>query len=208
MSGPTSQNPDPSAEQPPEAPEGAPQVDEQAEVAAEPDAAAAEGQHGGAVFEPPQAAVSRLASELEEAQDRHLRLAADFDNFRKRMTRERLETWARAQADVVAKLLDSIDDLGRVASVALDQATAADVLAGVALVERKLLKELEGAGLERIGSVGEPFDPHHHEAIGTLPAQSEADDHTVADVIQPGYRFGGALLRPARVRVHTWMSGD
>lgn len=163
--------------------------------------------HGAALVEPADQAVARLSAELDEAKDRHLRLAADFDNFRKRTARERLETWTRAQADVVAKLLDAIDDLARVTSLEVTK-EAADILAGVALVERKLLKELEGAGLERVGEPGEQFDPNKHEAIGTVAATGESEDGTVADVIQPGYRFGGALLRPARVRVHTWAEGD
>ena len=163
--------------------------------------------HGAALVEPADQAVARLSTELDEARDRHLRLAADFDNFRKRTARERLETWTRAQADVVAKLLDAIDDLARVTSLEVTK-EAADILAGVALVERKLLKELESAGLERVGEPGEPFDPNKHEAIGTVAAKGESDDGTVADVIQPGYRFGGALLRPARVRVLAWAEGD
>ena len=207
MTGSKKRNPDPvaagqeAAPTPPEAAEE-PSVD----VPKSDDSREAEA-HASALVEPADQAIVRLTAELDEARDRHLRLAADFDNFRKRTTRERLETWTRAQADVVARLLDAIDDLARVTSLEVTK-EAADILAGVALVERKLLKELESAGLERVGEPGEPFDPNTHEAIGTVAAQGEAEDGTVADVLQPGYRFGGALLRPARVRVHTWAQGD
>lgn len=156
------------------------------------------------LVEPPEQAVERLTAELEDLRDRYLRLAAEFDNFRKRMQRERAETWSRAQAAVVAALLDVLDDLGRV--VALDPAGASvsDVLGGVGLVERKLVRALESAGLERVGTSGEAFDPNVHEAVDTVPAGSAEQDHVVAQVLQPGYRFGGMLLRPARVSVYVW----
>ncbi len=137
-------------------------------------------------------------------QNRHLRMAAEYENFRKRTARERGELWSRAQADVVTNILDALDDLGRVLDVDPAQAKAGDVIKGVELVERKLVRELESAGLERVGEVGEPFDPNHHEAIGSLPAESEDQDHTVGAVLQWGYRFGGALIRPARVQVFMW----
>jgi molecular chaperone GrpE len=154
-----------------------------------------------ALVEPAEQAVHRLTDELEQLRDRYLRLAAEFENYKKRVARERAETWARAQADVVSSTLDALDDLGRVTRLDPAQATAQDVLSGIELVERKLLRELEGAGLERVGKVGEDFDPHLHEAVGAVPAASAEDDGTVAEVLQVGYRFGAALLRPARVRV-------
>ncbi|HKI96014.1 MAG TPA: nucleotide exchange factor GrpE [Gemmatimonadales bacterium] len=142
-----------------------------------------------------------LRAELADLQDRHLRLAAEFDNFRKRSARERLELRARAQGEIVALMLEALDDLGRVAHLDPEQTSAGDVVAGVEMVERKLLRQLGSAGLERVGVVGEPFDPNVHEAIGTVPTDKAAADHTVAAVFQPGYRFAEQLLRPARVQV-------
>jgi molecular chaperone GrpE len=156
------------------------------------------------LVEPPEEAVARLTAELEDLRDRHLRLAAEFDNFRKRMQRERAETWSRAQAAVVAALLDVLDDLGRVAALDPAGASVKDVLEGVGLVERKLVRALASAGLERVGASGEAFDPNVHEAVGTAQAASAEQDHVVAEVLQPGYRFGGMLLRPARVSVYVW----
>jgi molecular chaperone GrpE (heat shock protein) len=75
------------------------------------------------------------------------------------------------------------------------------------MIERKILKHLESAGLERVGNVGEAFSPSFHEAVGADPAPTSEQDHLVASVLQPGYRFGGALLRPARVRVYLWQDG-
>ncbi|MBI2535581.1 MAG: nucleotide exchange factor GrpE [Gemmatimonadetes bacterium] len=159
---------------------------------------------GGALVEPPVQTIQRLSEELEQLKDQRLRLAAEFDNFKKRTQRERAESWNRAQAEVVAGILDGLDDLGRVAHLEPETATARDLLDGVELVERKLLRVLTGAGLERLGAEGEPFDPHAHEAVSTAPAPTAAQDHLVASVLQPGYRFGGALLRPARVSVYVW----
>ncbi len=161
----------------------------------------------GAPAETADEAVERLQAQLNELQDRHLRTAAEYENFRKRTAKERIEMRKRAQADVVASILEALDDFQRV--LALDRSTtsAEDVIAGVDLVERKLFRELEAAGLERIGQEGEPFDPHLHEAVGALPAEAEEQDHTVGAILQAGYQFAGALIRPARVQVFTWQGG-
>ena len=163
-----------------------------------PDAAEA---HVGLV-ELPEEAIKRLTSELEQLNDRHLRLAAEFDNYRKRVARDRAQMRAQAQADLVRDVLEALDDLNRVTSQDHGPANVEDVVAGVDLVERKLMGELERAGLERVGVEGVAFDPNDHEAVGMLPAPSAAEDGTVAAVLQPGYRFGSMLLRPARVQVY------
>jgi molecular chaperone GrpE len=154
--------------------------------------------------ESPVEAARDVGAELADLNDRYLRLAAEFDNYRKRTGRERLELRSRAQGDLVAGLIDALDDLARVAHLDPEATTARDVIAGVELVERKMLKQLEAAGLERIAAVGVPFDPNVHEAIAQAPALSPEQDHTVAAVFQTGYRFGGSLLRPARVQVRIW----
>ncbi len=152
-------------------------------------------------------AVERLQDQLNELQDRHLRTAAEYENFRKRTAKERTEMWKRAQADVVSSILDALDDFQRVLELDRSTTSAEDVIAGVELVERKLFRELEGAGLERIGQQGEPFDPNLHEAVGAIPAEAEEQDHTVGAILQAGYKFAGALIRPARVQVFMWQ-GD
>ena len=88
------------------------------------------------------------------------------------------------------------------------KARAADVIEGVELVERKLVRELEAAGLERVGEVGVSFDPNYHEAIGSMPAESEEQDQTIGAVFQVGYRFGEVLIRPAKVHVLMWQGGQ
>lgn len=156
----------------------------------------------GVPLEPAEGAVTRLEEQLREAQDRQLRLAAEFDNFRKRVARERIELTDRAQAALVMKLTDILDDVDRI--VASEPTTAAvTLLEAMVLVDRKLRKELEAAGLERIDPVGRPFDPSLHEAVAVLPAPTPAQDHTVAATFQIGYRFKGSLVRPARVQVYS-----
>ena len=145
-------------------------------------------------------AVKRLEDELAELRDRHVRLAAEYDNFRKRAAKERLELTDRAQAALAGKLLDVLDDLDRVESGG--QLSENDVVQqALILIERKLRKELEAAGLERLDPVGMPFDPSLHEAVSVLPAPDPSKDHTVSATFQAGYRFKGSLLRPARVQV-------
>lgn len=142
-----------------------------------------------------------LRDELNTVRDRHLRLAAEFDNYRKRVERERADILVRAQAQVLEKLLDPLDDLQRIAD--FDPATTSPTALheGAEMVERKLLRALEGAGLEIIDAAGQAFDPTVHEGLATVPTEVETEDDTVADVFQKGYRFKGVLLRPARVRV-------
>jgi molecular chaperone GrpE len=152
--------------------------------------------------------LARLTEEVEVQKERYLRLAAEFDNYRKRMLREREETRAVAQGDVVATIIESLDDLARVADLDPSQTNAQDVIAGVELVERKLLRELQNAGLVPIGTEGDRFNPHDHEAVATAPALEATQEDHIAAVLQTGYRFGKTLLRPARVQVFVTTGTD
>lgn len=155
------------------------------------DTGAAAGEDGG----------SGGRSEADELRDRYLRLAAEFDNYRKRTERERSEHTVRAQGNLVQSLLDAIDDLERVADFTPETTTVSALLEGVQMVERKLLRALESAGLERVEAHGAAFDPAHHEALMTADTEHPHEDDTVGEVFQKGYRFQGHLLRPARVQV-------
>ncbi len=157
-----------------------------------------------ALTEPASEALRRVEQEAAEWKDRCLRAAAEFENYKRRQIRERSETSARAQGEVISRVLEVVDDLARVAALDPGQTTAQALHEGMGLVERKLLKVLEGVGVERVDPGGETFDPNLHEAVMTLPAPSPESDHTVGSVLQPGYRLNGALLRPARVAVFTW----
>ncbi|MGH7552570.1 MAG: nucleotide exchange factor GrpE [Longimicrobiales bacterium] len=144
--------------------------------------------------------LENLHRDLAKTNDRYMRLAAEFDNYRKRVERERSELYTKAQADLARKLLEVVDDLERVAH--FDESTPAKaLLEGVQLVEKKMVQVLESFGLEAVDAEGAVFDPATMEGIATAEAEHPEEDEVVADVFQPGYRFKGQLLRPARVRV-------
>ena len=145
-----------------------------------------------------------VAQQLAEQRDKYLRLAAEYDNFRKRSNKERQEAQSRGQADLLKGMLDVLDDIGRFAHVDPASTNAETVVEGVAMVEKKLQKTLGSLGLEVVNPAGQPFDPALHEAVMTEPAASAQEDHLVARVFQPGYLFNGQLLRPARVVVKQW----
>lgn len=149
-------------------------------------------------------AVEGPTREVDEWRDRHLRLAAEFDNFRKRTARESAQANARGQAALAKQLLDPLDDLSRFAHLDPGSVDPSAIVQGVELVERKLLKALGAAGLEVVNPVDQPFNPELHEAVATEPARSPEDDDMVSRVFEKGYVFGGQLLRPARVVVQQW----
>jgi molecular chaperone GrpE len=152
--------------------------------------------------EPDSQAVRRLEDRLDEERDRHLRLAAEYDNYRKRVARERSELGDRSQAALVVRLLDVLDDMDRLTADGASASTDS-LRQAVELVDRKLRKELNAAGLERIDPVGQPFDPSLHEAVSTVRPPSPDLDHQVSNTYQAGYRFKGSLVRPARVQVYS-----
>jgi len=141
---------------------------------------------------------------LSEQREKYLRLAAEYDNYRKRTARERAEAASRGQAELVSRLLDALDDLQRFAHVDPSTTDSLTLHKGIEMVEQKFLKAFNSAGLEVINPLDQNFDPQLHEAVATEAALSPEDDHTVAKVFQPGYRFNGQLLRPARVVVKQW----
>ncbi|HET7459054.1 MAG TPA: nucleotide exchange factor GrpE [Gemmatimonadaceae bacterium] len=144
------------------------------------------------------------AAATDEQRERYLRLAAEYDNFRKRATRERQEAGTRAQGELVKQMIDALDDLARFAHVDPASTDPSTIVQGVEMVEKKMLKALGAAGLQVLNPVNQTFDPALHEAVSTEPALSREDDHVVSRVYQPGYVMGGQLLRPARVVVKQW----
>ena len=135
------------------------------------------------------------AAPVVQEDDRLLRLAADFDNFKKRAARERTEYVALANERLVKDLLPILDDLER-ALDAVGEHNEASVEEGVRLVHRSLAQLLERNGVKQISTEGK-FDPHVHEALLSQP--SEAEEGSVIDVVQKGYTIGGRVVRPARV---------
>lgn len=146
--------------------------------------------------------VETLQADLDQLKDQHLRLAADFENYRKRVSGELASGWVRAQADLAAALLEGLDDLQRVSQFTSEDTTLDSLIEGVDLVERKLMKALTGAGLEVFDPTGEVFDPNSMEAMMRVPTEESVQEGTVHQVFQKGYLFKDQLLRPARVSVY------
>jgi molecular chaperone GrpE len=148
-------------------------------------------------------AEGRLA-EAEAKRDEYLddlrRVAADFENYRKRAARDQENLVARAHERVVKELLPVLDDLERALQAAADHEEA-KLEEGVALVERELRQVLAREGLVEIEANGQ-FDPHVHEALLSQPA-ADRDEGAILGVIQKGYRLGDRVLRPARVVIAT-----
>ena len=139
--------------------------------------------------------VAALQAERDELFDRLQRLAAEFDNFRKRNARENAALTERANERLVKELIPILDDLGRALEAASEH-EAGKVEDGVRLVHRALADLLAKQGLTEIETDGK-FDPHVHEALLSQP--SEAEEGSVIEVVQKGYRLGDKVLRPARV---------
>lgn len=151
------------------------------------------------------AELRRLLAENNELKDRLARRQADFENYRKRIDRERSETYNRVVIDITAKLLPVVDNLKRALETeASVEASESDefrhFLSGVDLIFKQLNGVLEALGVTQIASVGEQFNPHVHEAVVT-EATDEYEPDTVIQEIVSGYKLGDKLIRPALVKV-------
>ena len=142
--------------------------------------------------------IDRLAREKAELLDRLARLQAEFDNARKRASREQQEFREYAVAGAITPLLPILDSLDR--AVHFEEASAADLHAGVELISKQLQDALAKLGLQVVHAKGELFDPHQHQAIEMVETDEVPEGH-VFDELQPGYKLKDRLLRPAMVRV-------
>ena len=146
-------------------------------------------------------ASQRAVAEVEDERDKYLALAqrtqADFENYRKRMTRENAAAKDRGVASVAKELLPALDHLEHALKATQGHE---DVVKGFALVHDEIVAALGRVGIEAFSPQGEPFDPNEHEAMSAQPSE-EAESGTVIEVYQQGYRLNGAVLRPARVVV-------
>lgn len=140
------------------------------------------------------------ASQRDEYHDLLLRKTAEFDNYRKRIERERVERARASAADLLEELLPLVDDLERALVVGSDDTTAAAYRQGVELIHRQLLELLRKRGLTPIETTGCNFDPHVHQAVAH-EVSAEHGEGEVIDELRRGYMLGGRLLRAAMVRV-------
>jgi molecular chaperone GrpE len=138
--------------------------------------------------------------ELSRVRDQLLRTAADFDNFRKRSRKEIADAERQGRSDLLRELLPVFDNLERATAHASSTTDVQALADGIALVMRQFLDTLSRIGIERVATLGVPFDPMVHEAIQHLPT-TEHTPGTVAAEVQAGYRLGERLIRPALVVV-------
>jgi molecular chaperone GrpE len=141
----------------------------------------------------------KLEAELTEARQKYLRLAADFENFRKRTRQDHLDTIQHASSDLIARLLPVLDDLRSALDhkpKGVDEAWAK----GIELSVRKLEEVMATHGLEPIPSIGSAFDPRYHEAIGHVESDEHPED-TVVSELRRGYRIRDRVVRPSLVKV-------
>lgn len=144
-------------------------------------------------------AEEKLAAELAEAKDKYIRLSAEFDNYRKRTSKERVELIQSAGKDVISKLLPTLDDFDRALN-AMETATEVEsVKTGMEIVNNKLRQTLSQLGLKEMETVGQAFDPELQEAITSIPAPTADLKNKVVDVIEKGYYLGDKVIRHAKV---------
>ncbi len=138
--------------------------------------------------------------ELDELKDRYLRLQAEFDNYRRRTLKEKMDLVASGGEDVIKSLLCVLDDLDR-AIAAMNSAESVDsIREGVELIRRKFLEVLRGKGVSEIEAVGQPLDTDLHEAVAKFPVEDERKG-LVIDVVQKGYKLNDKVIRYAKVVV-------
>jgi molecular chaperone GrpE len=145
--------------------------------------------------------LEKVQAELEDMKDKYVRLFAEFDNFKKRSARERLDYLKTAGQDILRDLLPVLDDMERAEKSISAAADVAAVKEGFLLIKDKLTKNLQSKGLKAMQSVGEPFDADFHEAITEIPAPTEELKGKVLDEVEKGYLLNEKIIRYAKVVV-------
>ncbi|MCK4568922.1 MAG: nucleotide exchange factor GrpE [Bacteroidales bacterium] len=145
--------------------------------------------------------IQELGQKLEEMNDKYLRLFSEFDNFRKRTQKEKLELLKTASEDVIVALLPVLDDFERAMNSTEDNSIDENYMEGIDLIYNKLKNTLSQKGLEPIEAMGTEFDTDFHEAITNIPAPTPDMKGKVVDVIEKGYLLNDKVIRFARVVV-------
>lgn len=150
----------------------------------------------------PEEKIAALEKENAELKDQLLRRAADFDNYRKRMLKEKQETYDYANASLLGDLLESLDNFDRTIAAAKDAKDAKTIADGIKMINESLVKMLEDKyGLKAYGKEGEDFDPNEHEAIGRVEDE-DAKKETLKQIYLKGYKLKDRVIRHAKVMVN------
>lgn len=145
--------------------------------------------------------IEQLKSELAEANDKYIRLVAEFDNYKKRVTKEKIETRLTAGQDILRDLLPVLDDLDRAGKAVQSASDVEAVKEGFVLISDKLIKTLAAKGLKEMTVIGEVFDADKHEAVAEFPAPSEDLKGKIFDVTEKGYVLNDRIIRFPKVVV-------
>jgi molecular chaperone GrpE len=145
--------------------------------------------------------LNELGQKLEEINDKYLRLFSEFDNFRKRTQKEKLELFKTASEDVMIALLPILDDFERALKASEENGADENFKEGISLIYNKLFKALNQKGLESLDSMGKEFDTDFHEAITRIPVDDEKMKGKVMDVVEKGYKLNDKVIRFAKVVV-------
>ena len=143
--------------------------------------------------------VEELQGKLAEASDRYLRLAAEFDNYRRRSAKERMDLISLANENLVKELLPIIDDFERALAALKDSDDVASAKEGTELIYNKMVAFLKKNGVSEIDALGKEFDTDFHEAVAQFPVEDKKKKDTVIDVTQKGYTMGEKVIRYAKV---------
>ncbi len=144
--------------------------------------------------------LSQVADEAEQWQDKYIRLSAEFDNYRKRTLKEKLEIIAAGGEDVIKSILGTLDDFDRAIAAAGSTTDVEAVREGVVLIKQKLMEELGRKGLSEIEAIGEPMDTDLFEAVAKCPVPDDQKGKII-DVVQKGYKLKDKVIRFAKVVV-------
>jgi molecular chaperone GrpE len=145
--------------------------------------------------------IAKLELQLSEANDKYLRLYSDFDNYKKRINRERIELIKSASQDVMASILPILDDMERAIKAMNDAKNVEAVKEGIQLVYQKMKSITEGKGLKAMETIGKDFDADLHDAIANVPAPDEKQKGKVIEEIEKGYYLNDKVIRHAKVMV-------
>ena len=145
--------------------------------------------------------IAELETQVAEGKDKYLRLFAEFENFKKRNMRERLDLLKTAGQDTINKILPVLDDFDRAKKSAEDDSTSEQLSDGVLMVYNKLYAVLSNMGVQPMETTGEVFDPELHEAITEIPAPSEEMKGKIIDTVEKGYSLNDKIIRFAKVVV-------
>lgn len=145
--------------------------------------------------------LNKLTTELAEQKDKFIRLYAEFDNFKRRTSKERLELIKTAGQDLIVEMLSVVDDFDRAQKLAIESGKPELYPEGLSLIHHKLLNTLSHRGLKAMESTGKDFDPESHEAIAEIPVPAEELKSKVIDTVEKGYYLSDKIIRFAKVVV-------